>query len=133
MSGTGTPEFVEHASPLPFDDTVARLARAIESHGMSLFARIDHAANAREAGMSMPPTTVLIYGNPKGGTPLMLAAPKVALDLPLRVLVRQREDGTAMIGFHPVAALHRAGVPEELAMRLEPAQKLLLAAVDLAG
>ena len=79
---------------------------------------------------SDPPSTVLTYGYPRGGTPAMLAAPQAALDLPLRVLVREREDGRAVIAFHPVAAmLRRAGVPEDVARRLEPAQHVLVAAV----
>jgi len=123
-------DIVEYASPVPFAATLDRVVKAIEAAGLNLFARIDHAANARDAGLSMPPTTVLIYGHGKGGTPLMLAAPLAALDLPLRVLVRQREDGRAAIAFHPIAALlRRAGVPAELAARLEPAQKILVAAI----
>ena len=123
-------DVVEHASPLSFDATVRRLVQAIADAGMTLFATIDHAAGARNVGMSMPPATVLIYGNPKGGTPIMLAAPLAALDLPLRVLVRQQEGGGVVVAFHPVAAmLRRAGVPEDLAVRLEPAQRLLLAAL----
>jgi uncharacterized protein (DUF302 family) len=77
----------------------------------------------------MPPATVLMYGNPKGGTPIKLATPPAALDLPLRVLVREREDGKAVIAFHQIAAmLRRADVPEDAAVRLEPAQHVLLAA-----
>ena len=130
MSGTREPGIVEHASSLPFNDTVERLVQVMTGAGMTIFARIDHAANARGAGMTMPPATVLIYGNAKGGTPVMLAAPLAALDLPLRVLVREREDGTAAIAFHPVAAvLRRAGAPEDAAARLEPAQRMLLALV----
>ena len=130
MSNAEAPDLVEQASSLPFDATVERLAQTILKRGMTIFARIDHAANAREAGVSMPPTTVLIYGSAKGGTPVMLAAPPAALDLPLRVLVRQRDDGKAVIAFHPVVAmLRRAGVREDLAARLEPAQQALLAAV----
>ena len=130
MSDTPASDIVEHVSSLPFDATVERLVKAIADHGMTIFARIDHAANARDVGMSMPPAMVLIYGNAKGGTPIMLATPLTALDLPLRVLVQEREDGKAVIAFHPVAAmLRRAGAPEDAAVRLEPAQHMLLAAV----
>ena len=74
-----------------------------------------------------PPATVLIYGSPEGGMAIMLATPPAALDVPLRVLVREREDGRAAIAFHPVAAmLRRAGVPEDGAVRLEPAQRVSL-------
>lgn len=130
MSDAAAPEIVEQESPLPFETTIERLAQAIAHAGMTVFASIDHAANARDVGMVMPATTVLIYGNAKGGTPIMLATPAAALDLPLRVLVRERADGKVVIGFHPVAAmLRRAGVPAEAAVRLEPAQRVLLAAV----
>jgi uncharacterized protein (DUF302 family) len=120
----------EHVVSADFDSTVEHLAAAITQAGMTVFARIDHAAGARDAGLTMPPATVLIYGHAKGGTPIMLAAPLAALDLPLRVLVRQREDGSTVIAFHPIAAMMRqAGVPEDLAARLEPAQRLLVKAV----
>jgi uncharacterized protein (DUF302 family) len=109
-------DIVEHASPFPFDTTVDRLRHALTEHGMTIFAVFDHAANARDAGLSMPPTTVLVYGNPKGGTPIMLDTPQAALDLPLRVLVRERDDGVTVIGFHPAAGL-------------EAAQRLLIAAL----
>jgi uncharacterized protein (DUF302 family) len=123
-------EFVEHVSPVDFEPTLERIRSAIRAAGLTIFAEIDHAANAREAGLAMPPATVLIYGAAKGGTPVMLATPSAALDLPLRVLVRQREDGRGVIAFHPVAAmLRRVGVPEDLGSRLEPAQRLLVAAV----
>ncbi|HYP63267.1 MAG TPA: DUF302 domain-containing protein [Acidocella sp.] len=123
-------EIIELISPIAFAPTLERLVDAIHSAGLVLFFRFDHAANAREAGISMPPTTVLAYGHAKGGTPVMLAAPLAALDLPLRVLVREREDGRAVVAFHPAAAmLRRAGVPEALATRLDPAQTILAAAL----
>ena len=79
----------------------------------------------------MPPTTVLIYGNARGGTPLMLAVPSLALDLPLRVLVRERDDGKTVVAFHPARALlGRAGVPADMAGRLDPAQAILLEALQ---
>ena len=131
MSSSQRSGIVERVSMLSFDETVEQLVQAITGAGMTIFARIDHAANARGVGMAMPPATVLIYGNPKGVTPVMVAAPHAALDLPLRVLVREREDGTAAIVFHPVAEMLRhAGAAQDLAARLEPAQRILLAAVQ---
>jgi uncharacterized protein (DUF302 family) len=121
----------EHASPLPFAATLDRLVDAIARAGMTVFARIDHAAGARDAGLEMPPTEVLIYGSPKGGTPVMLAAPAAALDLPLRVLVRQAPSGRTVIAFRPAAdMLRQAGVPDELVHRLDAAQRLLVEAIQ---
>lgn len=129
MSDTTQPDIVEHVSSTDFTSTVERIVDALKEAGLILFARIDHAAGARDAGMEMPPATVLIYGHAKGGTPIMVAAPQAALDLPLRVLVRQCEDGRTTIVYHPVAPLlRRAGVDPEMAARLEPAQRLLIKA-----
>jgi uncharacterized protein (DUF302 family) len=125
---------VEHVSGMAFAPTLERLVRAIEAAGMTVFARIDHAAGAREVGMEMPPTVVLLYGHPRGGTPIMQAAPQAALDLPLRVLVREDAaagGGRVLVSFHPVAPmLRQAGVPDALAARLEPAQRLLIDAIQ---
>ena len=115
----------EISSRFGFEATLARLTEAIEVAGLTIFARIDHAENARGVGLEMPPTTVVIYGAAQGGTPVMLAAPAAALDLPLRVLVRETAAGT-LVAFQPIApTLLQAGVPENLAHRLDPAQRIL--------
>jgi uncharacterized protein (DUF302 family) len=130
MSDLTEAEVAEHVSTVAFESTVERIVARIAAAGLTLFARIDHAAGARDAGLSMPPATVLIYGHANGGTPIMVTSPRAALDLPLRVLVRERDDGRAVIVFHPVVPmLRRAGVPDALAARLEPAQRLLVEAV----
>lgn len=127
MGSTTNPGITEHASPLSFDATLNCLTETIGRAGLTIFARIDHAAGARGAGLMMPPTVVLIYGNAKGGTPVMLAAPQAALDLPLRVLVREDTDGRTLVAFHPIAqTMLAAGVPKALADRMEPAQALLI-------
>lgn len=124
---------VEHVATLPFAPTLQRLKDAIGTAGMTVFACIDHAAGAREVGMDMPPTVVLFYGHARGGTPVMLAAPQAALDLPLRVLVREDTDGRTVVSFRPVAQMLReAGVPDPLASRLEPAQQILVDAIATA-
>ena len=121
---------VEKRSPLPFDVTVERLSRAISGAGLHVFAVIDHAQNARNAGLSMPPSTVLIYGKAEGGTPIMLAHPQSALDLPLRVLIRE-DRGETMVAFSPIMlVLGPSGVPASLATKLEPAQALLFKALE---
>lgn len=120
-------DLMELATDFSFADTLARVRSAIHSAGMQIFAVVDHAAAAADVDLSMPPTTVLIYGNPKGGTPVMLASPVAALDLPLRVLVREDRSGRTFIAFHPIAqTLRKAGVPEALAKGLAPGQRVLV-------
>lgn len=124
------PGIHETPSAHDFATTCDRLLAAIAQSGLTLFCRIDHQAGAHAAGLTMPPATLLIYGHAKGGTPIMLASPLAALDLPLRVLIREREDGRTAIAFHPIAdTLRAAGVPEPLAFRLNPAQQILVEAV----
>ena len=120
MTTANEGSLTEIVSPFGFEATLARVIDAIEAAHLTIFARIDHAANAWEVGLAMPPTTVLIYGAAKGGTPVMLAAPRSALDLPLRVLVRAREDGGASIAFHPVAAMLSRGGPACASTRPAP-------------
>jgi len=75
------------------DETADRLKNILRSKDITLFALIDHSGEAAKVGMKMPPTKLLIFGNPKGGTPLMLAAPGIALDLPLKILVSEDAQG----------------------------------------
>ena len=117
---------IELVSADGFDETVALLVEAIESAGLMVIARLDHSGGARKAGLDLPPTLVLVYGHPKGGTPIMQAHPTAALELPLRVLILQNADGRIVVSFHPVVAmLAPHGVPQEMAQRLEPAQALI--------
>jgi uncharacterized protein (DUF302 family) len=130
MADTKTDQLVEFSSPHSFTATRDRVVQAIAKAGLTIFAQIDHAQGAREIGIAMPPTLVLIYGHAKGGTPLMQAEPRVALDLPLRVLLRETDEGRVVIAFHPIAPmLRQAGVAELLVTRLEPAQQLLERAI----
>ncbi len=86
-------------------ETVERLVKAIEGKGLKVAARVDHAAGAKAAGMEMPPTEVVMFGNPKLGTPLMLANPELAVDLPLKIVVWQAASGKVMIGYTSPDAL----------------------------
>ena len=81
-------------------DTADRLQSLLESKGMTVFARIDHAAGAKKAGKSMPPTLLLIFGNPKVGTPLMLCSPDIAIDLPQKALIREDAQGNTTISYN---------------------------------
>ena len=129
-----TPEtctvYVEHKSSVGFQDTLDRLEAAIQKAGMTVFARIDHAAGAKAVGLSMLPATVLIYGQARGGTPLMQADPAAALDLPLRALVREDAAGQTLLAFHPVQQMLTSyRIPGELLAGLAKAQQLLVNAV----
>jgi uncharacterized protein (DUF302 family) len=99
------------ACPRPPKEAMDMLAASVARHGMTVFARIDHAAAAKEAGMTLAPTEVLIFGNPKGGTPLMQAAQTLGIDLPLKALVWQDEAGKTWIGYNdPKWLARRHGV-----------------------
>ena len=93
-------------------ETVDRLARAVEARGMTVFARIDHAAGAKQAGLELAPTELLIFGNAKTGTPLMQANPLVGIDLPLKALVWRDGSGAVWLTYNDpywIAARHRLG------------------------
>ena len=119
-----------YKSGFPFGETVERVTEAIQAAGMQIFAHIDHAAAAREAGLDMEPALVLIYGSAARGTPVMNSVPLVALDLPLRVLIRADQSGTCSIAFRPVVPLlYCAGVRMATAMTFEAAQTTLATAI----
>jgi len=95
-------------------ETVTRLEAQIQSHGLTLFASIDHAAGAAEAGLPLRPTTVLIFGNAKTGTPLMQADQLIGIDLPLKALVWRDGDGKTWISYNdPVWLANRHDLPIE--------------------
>lgn len=126
-------DYVEHKSDLTFSETVDHLTETIEKVGMNVFAKIDHAAGAKDVGMDLPPSVVLIYGHARGGTPVMQAAPAAALDLPLRVLIRETADGETVIAFHPARQmLARHAIPGGWVDRLAKAQQLLVGAIQAA-
>ena len=106
---------VSRPSPFSVEETVARLKKSIGSRNLILFAQIDHSDLARGVGLSMQEAHVLIFGNPKGGTPLMIASPLLALDLPLKVLVWQGEDGHIWVSTNSVTYLReRYAIPQAL-------------------
>ena len=97
------------------DETVDRLNSILQSKGITLFALIDHGGEAEKVGMKMPPTKLLIFGNPKGGTPLMLPAPSIAIDLPLKILVWQDAQGKVWLSYNsPEYLKDRHGLPQDL-------------------
>ncbi|MFB6417710.1 DUF302 domain-containing protein [Bradyrhizobium tunisiense] len=124
------PDIKRLHSSYSFQDTVDKLQAALEAKGFTVFSVIDQRQAARSVGLDMPPTTLLIYGNPKGGTPLMLAAPDFALDLPLKVLVHEDANKKVLVVFTPATALDgRHGLPLGLAAKLGGAELVIAAAV----
>src|ERR1700679_182860 len=89
------------------DETVVSLMATLDAKAIKLFAIIDHSGEASKAGMTMPPTKLLIFGDPKAGTPLMLAAPSIAIDLPLKILVWEDAAGKAWISYNDPEFLAR--------------------------
>jgi uncharacterized protein (DUF302 family) len=97
------------------DQTVERLKGILQTKGITLFALVDHSGEAAKAGMKMRPTKLLVFGNPKGGTPVMLAAPSSAIDLPLKILVWQDAQGKVWITYNSPSYLQeRHNIPPEL-------------------
>ena len=97
------------------DQTVERLKGILQAKGVALFALVDHSGEAAKVGMKMPPTKLLIFGSPKAGTPVMLAAPSIAIDLPLKILVWEDSQGKVWLSHNSPAYLQeRHGVPLEL-------------------
>jgi uncharacterized protein (DUF302 family) len=111
------------------DETVDKLKTILQSKGVTLFALIDHSGEAEKVGLKMPPTKLLIFGNPKGGTPLMLAAPSVAIDLPLKILVAEDSQGKVWISYNSAESLkERHGLPQDLLPNIAVVQTLAAAA-----
>src|SRR5437868_14683288 len=97
------------------DQTVEQLKSILAAKDVTLFALVDHSGEAEKAGMKMRPTKLLIFGSPKAGTPLMLAAPSVAIDLPLKILICEDSQGKAWLSYNSPAYLQqRHSIPAEL-------------------
>jgi len=97
------------------DGTVDNLRNILQSKGVMLFALVDHSGEAEKVGIKMRPTKLLIFGSPKAGTPLMLAAPSIAIDLPLKLLVWEDGDGKVWVSYNsPEYLKERHGLPQDL-------------------
>src|SRR3984885_4462527 len=116
---------VSIASRHSVDDTVERLKGILQAKGVMLFALVDHSGEAEKAGMKMPPTKLLIFGSPKAGTPLMLKSPSIAIDLPLKILVSEDEQGKAWVSYNNAEyLLNRHRLPAEMLPVLAVVQTL---------
>jgi uncharacterized protein (DUF302 family) len=130
MSTNSIPGFISKPSPHSVPETIQRLCALLKSKGVAIFALIDHSGEAEKAGLKMRPTQLLIFGNPKGGTPLMLAAPSTAIDLPLKALVWEDADGKVWLSYNsPDYLQQRHGFPVDLEKNIAAIEPLLAQAV----
>jgi len=121
---------VHLASTRSVAETLAKLESILKAKGVMVFARVDHSGEAEKIGLKMRPTQVLIFGNPKGGTPVMVAAPTVAIDLPLKALVWEDADGKVWLSYNSAEYLkNRHNIPAELLKNLAAVTPLLEEAV----
>ncbi len=122
MSGQGIVDIPSHHT---VDETVEKIRGILAAKGVTLFALVDHSGEAEKAGMKMRPTKLLIFGSPKAGTPVMLAAPSIAIDLPLKILVWEDESGKAWISYNSADYLRsRHNVPDKLMQNLAAAEAI---------
>jgi uncharacterized protein (DUF302 family) len=122
---------VQIPSRYSVEETLQRLELALTTRGLQVFARVDHSGEAEKAGMTMRPTKLLIFGSPKAGTPLMVAAPTLAIDLPLKAIVWEDEAGKIWLTYNsPEYLRERHGVPSELISNLTGAGTLMEKAVE---
>ena len=115
MSHAAIPGMLDKPSNHSVDQTVEKLKSILQAKGVTLFAFVDHSGEAEKAGMKMPPTKLLIFGSPKAGTPLMLAAPSIAIDLPLKVLIWEDSQGKVWVSYNdPEYLKTRHAIPDHL-------------------
>jgi len=128
MPGNG---LLQAASPYTVDETLNRLESVLAERGVQVFAVVDHSGEAEKVGMKMRPTKLVIFGNPKAGTPVMLAAPTLAIDLPLKALVWEDKNGKVWVSYNsPEYLQQRHGVPEDLIKNIAVAGALVAKAVE---
>jgi uncharacterized protein (DUF302 family) len=115
MTASRDKGIIDIPSNYPVDETVERLKGILAAKGIALFALVDHSGEAARAGMEMRPTKLMIFGSPRAGTPLMVAAPSIAIDLPLKILIWDDGHGKTWISYNSSEyLLERHGAPQEL-------------------
>lgn len=113
------------------DETVEKLEDILQSKGVALFALVDHSGEAEKLGMKMRPTKLLIFGSPKAGTPLMVAAPSIAIDLPLKILVWEDGQGRVWVSYNsPDYLKKRHGLPQDLLQNIVMVEALAAKAAE---
>jgi len=119
------------ASRHTVEETVERLESIFAERGLQIFALVDHSGEAAKVGLKMQPTKLLIFGSPKGGTPVMVAAPTIAIDLPLKTLVAEDENGKVWVSYNtPEYLQRRHNVPDDLVKNIAGVGALVAKAVE---
>ncbi len=122
---------VHVSSPRSVPETLKKLQTLLEARGLKLFALIDHSGEAEKAGLKMRPTQLLIFGSPKGGTPVMVAAPTLAIDLPLKTLVWEDAGGEVWVSYNsPDYLQQRHSIPADLVKNIAGVGALVEKAVE---
>ena len=122
---------VHLSSPRTVPDTVERLESLLQKQGLKVFGRIDHSGEAEKAGLKMRPTQLIIFGSPKAGTPLMIAAPTLAIDLPLKALIWEDNSGKVWLSYNSADYLkQRHNIPDDLVRNISGVATLLQKAVE---
>jgi uncharacterized protein (DUF302 family)/uncharacterized membrane protein YidH (DUF202 family) len=131
MPHAAIPGMLDKPSNHSVDQTVEKLRSILQAKGVTLFAFVDHSGEAEKAGMKMPPTKLLIFGSPKAGTPLMLASPSIAIDLPLKILVWEDSAGKVWVSYNTPAYLEeRHSLPPELLQNIAVVETLAAKAAE---
>jgi uncharacterized protein (DUF302 family) len=131
MTISGGKGIINAPSNLSVDQTVEKLKGILAAKGVTVFALVDHSGEAEKAGLKMRPTKLLIFGSPKAGTPVMLAAPSIAIDLPLKILIWEDGQGKVWVSYNsPTYLQERHGVPQELLQNLAVVETLAAKAVE---
>ena len=118
-------------SPYSVPETLRRLESLLQVRGLAIFARVDHSGEAEKAGLKMRPTQLLIFGSPKQGTPLMVASPTLAIDLPLKALAWEDASGKVWLSYNtPEYLKQRHNIPDELLKNISGVGALLQKALE---
>src|ERR1700722_2929728 len=113
------------------DETLEKLKTMLQAKGVAIFAIVDHSGEAEKVGLKMPPTKLVIFGSPKAGTPLMLAAPTVAIDLPLKILISEDDIGNSWVSYNSAEYLQqRHGIPSQLLQNIAVIETLARAVTE---
>ena len=131
MTSSNDRGLIDIPSKHSVDETLAKLQGILQAKGVTLFALVDHSGEAAKAGLKMRPSKLLIFGSPKAGTPLMLAAPRIAIDLPLKILIWEDAQGKVWVTYNsPVYLQERHGLPAELLPNISVIEALAKTAAE---